>query len=198
MITISSGWKTFIGAWRAHSLSQAAEWMYRMNVFARNAGRHTITEQIYDLKDELIKYLYQHDYAVEVIRHIQNRECRTCGGSGQYWTGADCFRCHGTGTFSTTALIAFRFVIEGRRYGWHQLEKLIDYPVTLTAPDIGEYKEPARGEAILSMDSAWEGCCAVWWVLFWHGRWTPLLLFPSTRAWLKAKLSIKSGARRTQ
>lgn len=185
MVTIIRGWIIFAQALKASrlgSLSVAAEWMYRLNVFARSlGGRHPIIDQIYDLKNELIKYLYQHGYAREVKLHLQKRICHGCDGTGVYWSGDDCYRCDGTGVYSVTRLYAFRFRIHGRSYAWHQLEKLIDYPVELTITEPSPFGEALRkDEAILSMADAWLGCCVVWWVLLLHGRKGKLLLFGTT------------------
>ena len=197
MVSFPQGWKIFAQALRASrggSLSQAAEWMYKLNVFARSIRRHVIVDQIYDLKGELIQYLYQHGYSYEVKIHSQNRLCYGCNGTGEYWTGEDCHRCDGTGIYSVTPLYAFRFRVAGHSYAWHKPVKLVDYPVTLTDQKPGAFVEGLRrDEAILSMKDAWLGCCVVWWSLFLHGRWTELLLFPMTRLLIKLRLSEWTG-----
>lgn len=186
MVSISRGWRIFARALkesRFGSLEVAAEWMYRLNVFARSlGGRHPIIDQIYGLKNDLIRYLYKHGYSTEVILHKQNRLCHACGGTGEYWSGEDCWKCNGSGIFAVTRLYAFRFDIHGRRFAWHQLEKLIDYPVTLTEDEPAPFPEELRrDQAILSLDDAWLGCCVVWWCLLLHARRTELLLFTSSR-----------------
>lgn len=190
MVSISRGWRLFGQALiksRFGSIEQAAEWMYKLNVFARSIGRHPIVDQIYELKDELIKYLYQHGYSSEVRLHHQKRNCYSCSGTGVYWTGEDCWKCDGTGIFAVTRLYAFRFRVNQHSYSWHQLEKLLDYPVTLTDSTPGPFIEGLRrDEAILSLQEAWLGCCVVWWCLLLHGRLAELLLFESTRNWLTA------------
>lgn len=191
MVTLSRGWKIFArGLWASHfgSLLVAAEWMYRLNVFARSVGgRHPIIDQIYGLKNALIKYFYQHGYAREVKLHLQKRLCHACDGTGMSWSGNDCWKCDGTGVFAVVRLYAFRFRINGHSFAWHQLEKLIDYPVQLTEAEPSAFVEPLRRDgAILSMADAWLGCCVVWWCLLLHGRKAELLLFESTRNRLKA------------
>lgn len=184
-VSISAGWKLFAHALttsRFGSVTVAAEWMYRLNVFARSTGRHSIVDQVYELKNEFIKYLYQRGYCTEVKLHKQKRECHACGGTGEYWTGEDCWKCDGTGVFAWTRLYAFRFDINGHRYAWHQLEKLIDYPVTLSDAEPTPFPDDLkRDQAILSLAEAWLGCCVVWWCLFLHGRRTNLLLFTVAR-----------------
>ena len=193
-VNIQRGWIIFLRALKASrfgSLTEAGEWMYRLNVFARSlGGRHPIIDQIYDLKNALIKYLYQRGYAREVKLHFQNRICFGCDGTGEYWTGDDCRRCGGTGIYSSTRLYAFRFKVNGHSYAWHQLEKLIDYPVQLTEAEPSPFVEPLRrDDAILKLEDAWLGCCVVWWTLLLHGRKADLLLFPATWHRLKALIA---------
>lgn len=189
------------------ALSHTAEQMFRLNVTARNLRRHPLTDQIYELKNVLIKYLYQHGYCVEVKLHSQKRICHACNGTGVYYTGEDCWKCDGTGIFAVTQLYAFRFDIHGKRYAWHQLRKLVDYPITLTDAQPGSFVEPTpKDELTLKLDEAWLACCAVWWFLFFHGIKADLSLFskthlnihvrmyPITQWWRRLRLSLKRGS----
>lgn len=190
-VSLSKGWYLFAKALitgRVWSVGHAAEYMFRLNVTARSMRRHPIVDEIYELKNELIKYLYQHGYCVEVKLHTQKRICHSCGGDGIYWTGQECWKCDGTGVFAVTHLYAFRFDIAGRRYAWHQLRKLVDYPITLTEAEPGLFVEPTpKEELTLKLDEAWLACCAVWWFLLFHGIKTDLLLFAATRNMIRAK-----------
>lgn len=190
MVTLTAGWKIFVRALKVSqfgSLSVAAEWMYRLNVFARSTGgRHPIIDQIYGLKNALIKCLYLQGYCTQAKIHLQNKICYGCDGTGEYWTGADCHRCNGTGIYSSTRLYAFRFKLNGHSYAWHQPQRLIDYDVQLTEEEPTPFVESLRrDEAILSLKDAWLGCCVVWWCLLLHGRRVDLLLFDSTRNRIK-------------
>lgn len=189
-VTISMGWRIWLKALsEPRSLADAAAWMYRLNVFARTLGRHAIVDQIYWLKNDLVQYLYQHGYATEVLLHEQKRFCHSCGGTGVYWTGGDCFKCDGTGVFAVTELYAFRFVVDGHVYKWHQLKKMVDYPITLTNPQSAPFiAPPERDEAPLAMDAAWLGCCVVWWFLLGRGMVSRLMLFSATWVRLKNKI----------
>jgi len=184
-VSISKGWLLFGKALitgRVWSVSHAAECMFHLNVTARSMRRHPIVDEIYELKNELIKYLYQHGYSYEVKLHSQKRICHSCDGTGVYWTGEDCWKCDGTGVFAVTQLYAFRFDIAGKRYAWHQLRKLVDYPVTLTDAEPGPFVEPTpKEELALELEEAWLACCAVWWFLLFHGIKADLLLFDATR-----------------
>ncbi len=204
MLMDRNAWKTWFGALKRSkygSLSVAAEWMYKLNVLARSLGkhvsyedRHPIVDQIYTLKDELIKYLYQCGYATEVREAFQNRVCRTCSGTGEYYTGEECHRCDGTGIYDTTWLYAFRFCIDGKSYAWHHLQKLVDYPVTVTDEVREPFRKPALSDEYLTEQDAWLGVCCVWWALLVHGTVTDLLLFRTYR-WKYAAMVHGVGAR---
>lgn len=214
-ISLFKGWWIFAKALlqsKPWSVSNASERMFRLNVTARNLKRHPIVDQIYELKNVLIKYLYQHGYCVEVKLHSQKRVCHSCDGTGVHlYSGEDCWKCDGTGIFAVTQLYAFRFDIAGRRYAWHQLRKLVDYPIVLTDAEPGPFVEPTpKDELALKLDEAWLACCAVWWFLFFRGIRADLLLFNTTRLrilwgwrvrispikqwWSRLHLSLKRGS----
>src|SRR3990167_4171864 len=153
-VSISQGWKSFLRAAATVRVSDATEWMWRLNLFARASGRHPVVDQIYTLKNALIRYLYEGGYCVEATKTFQKRMCYSCDGTGVFWTGDECLKCEGSGVYAVTPLYAFRFMVGGRRYSWHQLEKLVDYPVTLTDHTPQEYQEPTRAEDVLSLESA--------------------------------------------
>lgn len=182
-VSISKGWMIWGKAlFHPRSIGRAAEWMFRLNVFARHVGRHAIVDQIYALKNDLIRYLYQNGYATEVLLHKQKRICYACDGTGEYWTGAECFKCDGTGIFSVTELYALRFLVDGKVYKWHQLKKLVDYPIELTDPNDYPFVAPSERDDVLpAMDEAWLGCCIVWWTLLTHGIVSHLQIFSATR-----------------
>lgn len=182
-VSVSKGWMIWIKALREpRTIANAANWMYRLNVFARQKGRHAIVDQVYALKNDLIRYLYQHGYATEVLLHEQKRICYACDGTGEHWTGGECFKCDGTGVFSVTGLYAFRFLVDGRVYKWHQLMKYVNYPIALTNPKSSPFvAPPERDDVSLKMEEAWFGCCAVWWTLLAHGIVSDLRLFSATR-----------------
>lgn len=214
-VSLSKGWWLFAKALlygKPWSLPHTAALMFRLNVTARNLRRHPITDQIYELKNELIKYLYQHGYCAEVKLHSQKRICHACGGTGvRLYSLEDCWKCDGTGIFAVTQLYAFRFDIAGKRYAWHQLRKLVDYPVVLTDAELGPFVEPTlKDEMVLKLDEAWLTCCAVWWFLLFRGIKAELLLFKTTRLrivwgwrtrvspvkqlWNRLHLSLKQGS----
>lgn len=190
MVNISMGWRLFCRALpvsRYGSVAEAAEWMYRLNVFARSIKRHVIIDQIYILKNDLIRYLYQHGYCTEVTIQSQTFPCWGTWGSE---CDEDCQKCGGTGIFRTVELYAFRFLVDGVKYAWHQPAKLIDFEVDITDPQSTEFTAPRKDEAILSMEDAWLGCCVVWWSLFLRGTRSDLVLWRATSAYWMTKVGI--------
>ena len=98
--------------------------MFVLNNCIRS-GYNPRKEETYAVKELLIKYLYQHGYAIEVLKHIQTNECSTCDGAG-------CWRCNDTGIYSSWTLYAFTFLVGNRKYKFHSPEDRINYPVELT------------------------------------------------------------------
>ncbi len=183
-VPVKLGWRLFFRALRVSrggSLSQAAEWMYRLNVFARSIGRHPIADEIYGLKNRLVKYLYQHGYATEAVLHVKAFDCWGVWDGMEYVCDDECPKCGGTGIYRTEKLYAFRFDVDGQRYAWHQPDRLIDYPVELTESEATPFTEARRDEAILSLEDAWTGCCVVWWALLLHGVVADLMIFELLR-----------------
>lgn len=197
MLTVSDGWRLFLKAFKASKrgdVGLAAEWMYRLNVFARSVGRVAITEQIYSVKNDFIRYLYQHGYATQVSVHKQEFEC--WGGINSY-CDEDCQKCGGTGVYRTVKLYSFRFLVNDLHYSWHQPTALVDYPVEdfSTHPEAFDFGSLPKDEAILSMNDAWLGCCVVWWCLALHGINSDLILWRSTRNMIFKKTGIESALR---
>jgi hypothetical protein len=73
----------------------------------------------------------------------QQRQGLVCWHTRDYNEGWEdyCEKCDNTGWYRLHNLYRFVFEIGGRRYVWHQPESLVTWPVTVTDPDVGEYKE---------------------------------------------------------
>jgi len=115
------------------ALPEAAEAMFNLNRYAkweRCASAHR--QEIYDLKNNFVRLLYQSGYAVEVRRHAVPRAGLVCWGCDGY----GCERCDDTGFYrrpDELVYIAFRFRIGERLFSWHQPDRLVDWPVVYTA-----------------------------------------------------------------
>jgi len=111
---------------RPYSSSPAlvAKAMLRLNQHAHH--RYSGKEQIYALKNGLLRYWYQRGYLVHVARIRQVLYCRACGGSGMDWYD-NCGRCRGTGVWREYWLLEMTYRIDDRRYTFHQPEHLVDY-----------------------------------------------------------------------
>jgi hypothetical protein len=128
------------------SLLQMCDDAFALNVLVREKRLKVQSPAMfYRLKDELVKYLYLHGHAVEVLEHVQERICWGCEGEG-------CNQCGDTGVYSRTRLYAFLFMVDGKPFKWHQVQKLCDYDVEFTDPTEKPYvMPPAKDKVQLSM-----------------------------------------------
>lgn len=123
---------------RLHGLSVVLPSMRQLNRHA--ALRGVGTRHIYQLKNHLIRHLYETGRCVRLTQERQEMRCRGCFGTGDNGYGDGwCPRCDGTGVYKTHTLYHFRFEYQSLLYDWHQPAALVDWPVTLTDDTIGEY-----------------------------------------------------------
>lgn len=109
---------------------------FDLNVLTREHRLQSVFfRDFYELKKQLIKYLYLHSYAIEVVQHKQEHPCWTCNGEG-------CFRCDDTGIHHVSILYSFLFDVRGHKFKWHQPQREVDYEVTLTGPILKPYNAP--------------------------------------------------------
>jgi hypothetical protein len=121
-------------------LLQACEAMFQINVLCR-AKKNPYHDLSYELKNELIRLLYEHGYCIEAQLHHQDFPCWSCGGTGEYYRGVTCYKCDGTGVYRRIWHYAFRFQVGDRRFSWHQPKHMVDYPVE-TKTDTRPYHDP--------------------------------------------------------
>lgn len=142
---ISNAWLAYQArAWLENSPNKAllaAECMFALNRHV--AGVRFRRQEIYTLKNNLIRMLYNSGYCTHVALHKQTLICHGCGGTGEYRSFGDgdmeWSRCYGTGIYAINKLHYFEFNIDGKIYKWHQPSKLVDWPVDIPAED--KYKE---------------------------------------------------------
>ncbi|MCC7542404.1 MAG: hypothetical protein IT379_39665 [Deltaproteobacteria bacterium] len=128
------------GDWRT-ALRDAAEAMFSLNRYAKHAScRPEHRDEIYSLKSGLLHLLCEEGMVVEVKHHDQHqagKSCRACNPDGVEDDGSaghsSCRRCAGTGWYLPPRIVryvAFRFVVDGRRFAWHQpsIEVGWEYP----------------------------------------------------------------------
>jgi hypothetical protein len=120
--------------WR-DAVLPAAEALFNLNRYAkwdRCAVSHR--REIYGLKNDFIRLLYDKGYAVQVLKHKVERddlECRACDGFG-------CERCEYTGIYrkgTPLVYIAFRFKIGEQFFAWHQPQEQITWKVEIRQSD---------------------------------------------------------------
>lgn len=148
------------------SLLSMCESAFALNVLVRERRLRAVRrEHFYALKNELVKYLYQHGYAVEVKEQKQEHECWTCGGDPD-----GCYRCNYTGVYRTVRFYAFVFRVDGKTFKWHQIQNYCDYPVELTEAEVSSYSEPAPRTDLKPSERLEALLLAQLWVGLWlHG-----------------------------
>lgn len=128
---------------KANGPRVAAEAMFHLN---RQARQKTMASRlIYDLKNRLVRWLYEQGYCRMVSAQQQNLICWTCDGTGEYYTGAECWKCDGTGVYASHRLYLFVFEVDGRRYTWHQPARWVDWQVNLADTRESEYHHNGTG-----------------------------------------------------
>lgn len=94
-------------------------------------------EEIYNLKNKLIKHLYQNDLSSKVYLHSKpiDNTCYRCKGTGLFFEDGYltvCYNCDGTGTYTDEKerkYYVFEFKINGVQYSWHQPDYIIDFEI---------------------------------------------------------------------
>ncbi|MBT3375636.1 MAG: hypothetical protein HN406_08575 [Lentisphaerae bacterium] len=126
------------------ALPHACKAMFSLNRYCKHRScQSSNRDEIYDLKNSLVKLLYTSGFATDVTRHVQHypeQECWGCEGSGHHWRGGECWRCDGSGIWreaGSHTFICFRFHIDGERFTWHQPDHLVDFPFDVTGEPSG-------------------------------------------------------------
>jgi len=118
--------------------------MFELNRHARRYRYSARRKTIYELKNRLVRHLYEQDYCRSVSFQKQELECWSCHGAGQYDdTSTCCYKCDGTGVYRTYWLYRFVFAIGSRHYIWHQPKPLVDWQLgTVTGDWQSKYTGP--------------------------------------------------------
>lgn len=123
-------------------LKDAAKALFNLNRYAKHETCSALHRELINaLKNQFVHHLWQVGYCTEAI-HIRSmtieNECYRCEGEGVLWSGNSCPKCNGTGIYrtQTRSYWAFRFVVDGCGYAWHQPEHLAGW-----AHPIGEQKQ---------------------------------------------------------
>jgi len=78
--------------------------------------------EFYPLKDEWIRR-NQNRLLEGRIARLEERVCWDCNGDGESRWGEECFKCGGTGVYSSSTLYEHLFEIEGRNYCFHSYQR---------------------------------------------------------------------------
>lgn len=122
------------------AFADAAKGLHALNRYAkwRECSLEHRTE-IYDLKNRFVELLYREGHCTACWIHQQvlpPKLCRECGGDSPKWTDDWCERCANSGEYlpaKTLHFYCFQFAV-GRGYTWHQPDKLVRFPVSVTEP----------------------------------------------------------------
>lgn len=125
---------------KAQGPKVAAWCMFRLNQHARYRYGNA-REDIYAMKNVFVRLLYQAGYCTQVTKHIQKYTCWSCNGTGEYWTGDECYKCDGSGIYRQHTLYLFRFSVDGRRFAWHQPGSLVTWDIELSEQQPQPYAE---------------------------------------------------------
>jgi len=125
--------------WR-DALPDACAAMFVLNHFAKHrACTASEQQEIYKLKNGLIQILYRSGLATEVKYHIWEQpglKCYDCVNGQSISENINwCFRCVGTGWHREARrleFVAFRFVVAGVTYSWHQPRESVAFDYALT------------------------------------------------------------------
>jgi len=124
-------------------LPEVAKGLFNLNRYSKhNSCSRENREEIYEMKNGIIHYLYKNGYCFECYEHNIHGVpaiCNSCGGSGIYQKKWECYSCFGTGRIHDVKIdlyyVVFRFNIEGTIYTWHQPEHTIHFIYKTTKPE---------------------------------------------------------------
>ncbi|MCQ3977664.1 MAG: hypothetical protein DPW09_29910 [Anaerolineae bacterium] len=127
----------------AAAITDAAQAMFNLNRYVKHetcSARNR--REIYGLKNDLIRWLYEAGFCREAYLHLKEleaQECWNCSGTRvAYYDdyGVDtCRRCRGTGIYRgkrTLKFVVFRFFINEQPFSWHQRFEDVDFEVKFT------------------------------------------------------------------
>lgn len=139
-----SGWRDL--------LPEACETLFELNRFAKHERcEREQRDIIYKLKNAMIRLLYRNGYCTDCVKHTVEHDdliCFRCDGEGFDRDCDVCERCDGSGIFregGTEIFAAFRFVVDGKTFAWHQRMEDVSPNVVVTGDGSTDW-EPADEE----------------------------------------------------
>jgi hypothetical protein len=124
--------------WR-QALRPAAEALFNFNRLTKHGSCSRLRQrELYDLKDKVIRLLYELGLCQEASLHAVEGcevECDVCDGAGRDWRDLACVRCDGKGVLTPDGpleFVLFCFLIDGQWFEWHAPRKGVQWPFTPT------------------------------------------------------------------
>ena len=137
----------------------AAESLWTLNVWARNAQNSAWRDEIYQLKSDFLHAMYALGYLKPLSLCQQVIKCHSCerGIYRRYYDSGDisyedtCWDCGGTGVYKRVLLYEFHVKIGDREFVWHQPYDRVyfDAPV----PDMYNMVRDADGNLLIDIAS---------------------------------------------
>lgn len=111
------------------AIEDAATAMYQLNKYTKNYLCPQLQKNnIYNLKNKFIKFLYENNFCVESYIHVQTlpkRFCKYCGGEG-------CDECDDTGVYLNSLQVehyVFKFKINEQFFTWHLPKNCVNFSI---------------------------------------------------------------------
>jgi len=127
------------------ALPLVCHYLFNLNRYPKHAScSQENKEEIYSIKNEIIKFLYNNHYCIRVTEDFEEKfyhelECRNCHGWG-------CEECDYSGIYSEERnerimYYCFYFSVNNVTYCWHQLQQYVYYHVEVST-NISEQINP--------------------------------------------------------
>ena len=122
----------------SESIVLGCDALFRINRVAKRRNCSDMRDNIYNMKNEWIRFLYCAGYCDRCVHHtvqVKEKSCYRCDGFGTDYSDDECWQCAGTGRFQEAEVLTyvlFSFDIEGIRYTWHQPIEDVNFVYGLT------------------------------------------------------------------
>lgn len=115
--------------------------LFYLNRMAKEFTNRYERDELYTLKNRVVKALFAAGFCTDVGIHTKQLECFNCEGTGEdVWADREegaspepCWKCGGTGIYRTLVYYIFHFDIHGQHFAFHQPDWAVTWPVETVA-----------------------------------------------------------------